>query len=464
MSCTRFVAPPVAAYMAASLALGACSAVDGGAAPRAGEVGSASLPIIGGSFDPGDDAVVQVLVSRGLCTGTLVAPRVVMTAAHCVSEAIEDGDTESGSVRFGNGQDPWIAELGIVDMAMHRLYAPPAFLQWDIAAVRLAEDAPAEIAPIEPNLDPLEAPRDIGLSARTIGFGVDDGAGQSGAGLKREVDLTVDEITFYHVGMGTTTQNTCQGDSGGPTLVTYGGVERVVGVTSFGSDRCRARSYQTRVDSLQDWLLPVIDSWSGPCQLDGECVTEGCRSIDPDCDPCGFDGECADDCAAIDLDCPIGVRAGDLCEDHVDCETRLCLEAPDDPRIGYCSATCDPARPLDTCPPPFSTCVERDGEPVCVYTGPTPSAQGAPCEEDEDCRSGVCDTGNEICVEECGGDLPDCAEPYSCQDVEGTRACTLGGEEDGCSVSGSGRSSGTGFVALLSAVFLGLAWRRRSGP
>jgi hypothetical protein len=191
-------------------------------------------------------------------------------------------------------------------------------------------------------------------------------------------------------------------------------------------------------------------------------VTEGCRSIDPDCDPCGFDGECAQGCAAVDIDCPLGARAGDLCEEDVDCETRLCLEAPDDPRIGYCSDTCDPARGLETCPPPFSTCVEQAGEPVCVYTGPTPSAQGAPCEADDECRSGLCDTASEICVEECSGPS-DCAEPYSCQDVDGTRACTVGGGGDeGCSAPG--RAGGTAFAALLCAVLLGLARRARARP
>ncbi len=428
-------------------------------------VAGEALPIVGGSFDAGDDAVVALQIGGGLCTGTLVAPRVVMTAAHCVASSIDSGETSSGTVYFGNGQDPWLAEIAIADMAMHRLYAPPAFVQWDIAAVRLAEDAPDGIDPIQPSTVALDPALDVGLAARSVGFGVTDGQSQSGAGIKRQVRLTVDEITYLHVGVGTASENTCQGDSGGPTLVDLGGVERVVGVTSFGSDACRARSFLTRVDTMQDWLTQVIDAWSGPCQLDGECA-DGCDSIDPDCDPCGFDGTCADQCAAVDLDCPLGARVGEACAEDFDCESRLCLPATDDARVSFCTATCDPARPVDTCPPPLSTCVEgAGGEPVCAYSGATPSAQGSSCEEDGQCRSGLCDTANDICVEQCGGDQPECAEPYSCEEVRGMRACTFA-DEGGCAAgTGQGGRPWPALVAAFCALALaGAARKRRRQP
>lgn len=423
-------------------------------------VAEEALPIVGGSFDAGDDAVVALQIRGGLCTGTLIAPRVIMTAAHCVAGAIDSGETSSGTVFFGNGQDPWIAEIGIDDMAMHRLYAPPAFVQWDIAAVRLAEDAPDGIEPIPPSTTALDPAADIGLSARTVGFGVTDGQSQSGAGLKRQVRLTVDEITYLHVGVGTSSENTCQGDSGGPTLVELDGDEHVVGVTSFGSDACRARSYLTRVDTMQDWLVQVVDAWSGPCQLDGECA-DGCDSIDPDCDACGFDGTCADKCAAVDLDCPLGARVGDACGDDFDCESRLCLPAIDDERVRFCTAACDPDRPVETCPPPLSTCVEgTGGEPVCAYRGATPSAQGSRCEEDGQCRSGLCDTENAICAEQCGEGLPECAEPYSCESVRGERACTVA-EEGGCAAGSAAGGRPWGLLAAFCALALAAARRRR---
>ena len=443
---------PLAAAVALQLA--ACAG-DGLAPDGEQAVGSSRLPIIGGAFDPGDPAVVSV---GGFCTGTLIAPRVVLTAAHCVAGYIESGNTAVGSVRFGNGRDAWLDRIDIVDMAMHRLYAPPIFQAWDIAALRLAREAPAEIRPVPINRDPLSID-DVGISVRVVGFGVTDGATQEGAGTKRQVSLTLDEVTYLHIGVGTDGRNSCQGDSGGPTLARIDGEERIIGVTSFGSNQCRARSYMTRVDSHQDWVLEVLDAWDGPCALDGTCVTDGCRTVDPDCDVCGFDGTCGDECPEVDLDCPLAGRAGEACGDLYDCETRLCIEALDDPRLSYCSQPCDPARPLETCPVPLSACVEGEDGPVCAYGGATPGAQGADCGGGEDCRSGLCDPDHGICVEPCGGEGPACAAPFACEELGGQEVCTVP-RKDSCSAAG-GRGLPGPIAAGLLLLAAWLVGRRR---
>ena len=214
----------------------------------------------------------------------------------------------------------------------------------------------------------------------------------------------------------------------------------------------------TRVDSMQDFLSQVVGAWDGPCQLDGECVTEGCDVMDPDCDECGFDGSCGTDCESVDLDCPIGGRPGDLCGDKYDCETRLCAVAADDERLSFCSTPCDPARPLETCPSPLSTCVDGPDGPQCAYNGPTKSAQGWPCQDGSECRSGMCDANNEICVEACGDGEPECAEPYSCEDLGGTQVCTMPSEDGGCGCRAGG---GSGPAGAFLAFLLGIAALRR---
>jgi len=76
-------------FIAASLLMGACS----GSAPVG--VAVARSAIVGGvPADPSDAAVVslQHKVTGGVahCTGTLVAPNLVLTARHCLATGLEE--------------------------------------------------------------------------------------------------------------------------------------------------------------------------------------------------------------------------------------------------------------------------------------------------------------------------------------------------------------------------------------
>jgi secreted trypsin-like serine protease len=69
----------------------------------------------------------------------------------------------------------------------------------------------------------------------------------------------VDAITSLFVQIGSSSRQTCHGDSGGPALQTIGGVETIVGVTSFGSDRsannvCFGGGFDTRVDDYAPFI------------------------------------------------------------------------------------------------------------------------------------------------------------------------------------------------------------------
>lgn len=422
------------------------------AAPEEAEVGSDEQAIIGGTLSAADDSVVMLSIG---CTGTMVAPNVVLTAAHCLPMV-------GGAVYYGGGElnGGFFANRPVVEEFMARAYGAGIFAGDDVALLRLGSDGPPEAPPLPMNRRALTQD-DVGADIRTVGYGRTSGTG-SDYGTKRYVVHQILGIDEQFVGFGTPTANTCQGDSGGPTFMQIDGVEQVIAVTSFGASGCEGYSRVDRTDIFMDVFIDeVIAAWSGPCRLDGTCVTDGCGSYpDPDCAPCGVDGICSTGCAKKDLDCPLGADVGEVCDDREDCESLLCVPGLDDPRVHYCSADCTDT---GTCPVPLTLCQPYEGGDACFYEGISPSAQGSACQNGGECRSGICDPDDLICVEQCGDGQPECADGYECSALGDLQLCRLPAD-GGCRLDRAGRGGGAGWLLLGLLAFLvaRLPKRRRS--
>ena len=110
---------------------------------------------------------VATMRRTGMCTGTLVAPDLVLTAAHCV---IHPGTGEvfaPGNVHFVAGwrRGPMVAHRQAEAIAVHPEYVAaerlePDQVARDVAAIRLESAIPAEVAlafPVGP-VPPLPGP------------------------------------------------------------------------------------------------------------------------------------------------------------------------------------------------------------------------------------------------------------------------------------------------------------------
>jgi hypothetical protein len=250
----RSIAVGLAAFSSVVVLSGCAATSGGGSGDSSG--GRKGNPIVNGQ-ETSDYPEAGVLLMQGqaFCTGTLVAPRSVITAGHCV-----DGqDPTQFTFGIGATQDQLDSQISVVAGVAHPQFDMQQLVN-DVAVITLGEDAPIAPMPMNPSMDQSW----IGKQVTLVGFGVDDGPSQSNAGIKRKVDVTIDQVDpqtlHYTTQQG---QTACNGDSGGPAFADQGGQLVVAGITSYGDQNCQQFGVYTRVDAYLDFINEQIQAGGG---------------------------------------------------------------------------------------------------------------------------------------------------------------------------------------------------------
>ncbi|MFZ5896497.1 MAG: trypsin-like serine protease [Myxococcota bacterium] len=280
----------------ASLLFAGCSAPSGESVEGVGQA------VLNGQLSgPDEDSVVKV-ISKGdrvthTCTGTLLAPNIVITARHCVANfedlpftCTADGELAPGSQggKMGTLLPPANITIRVGTTtpssgsvaAGKKVFATQAtsICRNDIAVVVL--DTELNDLPISPVR--LGAGNQIGERLRVVGYGVDEKGSfgtrhtrsgltiaQIGSSQFRPNGDSVPPRTFVTEGPAL-----CIGDSGGPAFTTLDAVTGVWSQVVGDCDAETARNYFTEVAPFENELitpafeeagkLPWLEGTRGP--------------------------------------------------------------------------------------------------------------------------------------------------------------------------------------------------------